>query len=296
MKEFVVAGIQMSVDPDDAKATIRKALEFMKIACEDHGANLVVFPESVTTGFTPGIPVRDFYRKLDSIPGALTESIQKAAQRFGVCVLWPTYERGPEEGIIYNSAALFDVRGELLGIYRKTHPFPTERLEGGGWTTPGTETVVCETPWAKIGIIICYDGDFPELSRVLALKGAEVILRPSALLRSYEIWELTNLARAYDNHVYMVAVNAVGQDKGGSYYFGHSMIVSPIAQKLALGRGGEEIISARLDPDPIKYVSYGTHSPMIFDHLQDRNVKAYEGILKEGKSPFEPSRRIPYTR
>ncbi|MGB8647822.1 MAG: carbon-nitrogen hydrolase family protein, partial [Anaerolineae bacterium] len=170
--------------------------------------------------------------------------------------------------------------------------FPTERRAAGGWSTPGQCSVVVETPLANIGLSICYDGDFPELYRVMAIKGAEVFCRPSALLRSFEIWEMTNKARAYDNHVYMLACNAIGADVGNNYYFGHSMIVSPIAQTLALARGTEEIIAMTLDPDPIKRIGYGAKSPMIFDHLQDRNLAAYEGILQPAQSRFEPSRRI----
>jgi predicted amidohydrolase len=143
-------------------------------------------------------------------------------------------------------------------------------------------------------MIICYDGDFPELSRVLAIQGAEIITRPSALLRSFEIWDMTNKARAYDNHVYVIAVNSVGADAEENYYFGSSMIINPIAQKLAQARGTEEIISAKLDPNPLKHVTYGSNSPMIFDHLEDRNLEVYKDILKEAKSPFEPANRIPY--
>lgn len=146
-----------------------------------------------------------------------------------------------------------------------------------------------------MGIIICYDGDFPELSRVIAIKGACIMARPSALLRSFEIWEMTNMARAYDNHVYMVSVNAVGADAANGYYFGHSMIVSPIARKLALARGAEEIIYSELDPEPIKRITYGSDSPMLFDHLQDRNIKSYKkDLLKKANCAFEPSRRAPY--
>jgi predicted amidohydrolase len=233
---------------------------------------------------------------VDYIPGRLTKPITEAARKHQVYILLPTYERGSARGEVYNSAVLIDPEGEIVGKYSKNHLFPTERIAGGGWTTPGSKVEVFDTELAKIGITICYEGDFPELSRLLAVKGAEVIIRPSALLRSYDIWEMTNKARAYDNHVYMIGVNCIGPDAADNYYFGHSMIISPIAQKLALGRGTEEIISAKLDPEPLKYVSYGTKSPMIFDHLEDRNIGLYRGILEEAKSQFEPYRRIPYKK
>ena len=105
---------------------------------------------------------------------------------------------------------------------------------------------------------------------------------------------MTNRARAYDNHVYVIGVNIVGPDLGKNQNFGHSMIVDPIAHRLAQARGTEEIIFAELDPDPIKYITWGTKSPMIFDHLEDRNVELYGDLLKEAKSPFEPFKRIPY--
>lgn len=293
MKEFVAAGIQIAYDPDHREKVIAKSVDYLKKAKEKFGASLAVFPESIVTGFNPGMKAEDFYGELDSVPGKWTEEIQKTAAELSMAVVWPLYEKGPS-GVIYNSVVLFDRDGTLLANYHKTHPFPSERLGGGGWTTPGTEAVVCDLDFARIGLINCYDGDFPELSRVLALGGAEVIVRPSALMRSFEIWELTNRARAYDNHVYMVAVNALGQDRGGSFCFGHSMIVNPIGQIIALARSAEEIVYATLKPDPIRYISYGVDSPQIFDHLEDRNVEAYRGILTKGKSPFEPARRIPY--
>jgi len=214
------------------------------------------------------------------------------AKQLGIYLTYPTYERGPEEGVVYNSLALYGPEGSLLGLYRKTHLFPTERLAGGGWSTAGTEPVTVHTPLCSFGLTLCYDGDFPELYRCEALAGAEVILRPSALLRSYQIWELTTRARAYDNHVYLAACNSIGPDAGSNYYFGHSMIVSPTAQVIALARGGEEIIAAELDPDPIKRVTLGSNAPMIFDHLQDRNLTAYSTVLTPGRSRFEPAKRI----
>jgi len=294
MKSFTAAGIQMAVVPNQPQANIEKALRLLEQAVAEYGAQLVVFPESVTTGFTPAMPTEAFHALLDTIPGRLTLPIQEAARKLKVHVVWPTYEAGESKSIIYNSAALITPDGEIGALYRKTHPFPTERKEGGGWTTPGSDPIVCKTELGNIGLMVCYDGDFPELARVEALAGAEIIVRPSAFLRSFEIWELTNRARAYDNHVYFIAVNAVGSDASGQFYFGHSMIVNPIARKLAQARGTEEILAAPLDPDPLRYLTYGTHSPQWFDHLEDRNLQAYQGILQPGQSAFEPSRRVPY--
>jgi predicted amidohydrolase len=298
MKKFTAACAQIAVKPNAVQENLRKTEAWLERAVRENGADLVLFPETVTTGFTPGMPVEELWDLVDAIPGTTTAPIQRAARNLGVHVVLPTYERGDERGVVYNSAALIGPDGEIKGVYRKTHLFPTERLSGGGpstgWSTPGDQAPVFETALGTIGIIICYDGDFPELVRVLAIKGAQVIARPSALLRSFEIWEMTNKARAYDNHVYMVACNAVGPDAGESYFFGHSMIVSPIAQTLALARGTEEIIAIELDPDPIKRITYGAESPMIFDHLQDRNLAAYEGILTPARSRFEPAQRIEY--
>ncbi|TEU16052.1 MAG: carbon-nitrogen hydrolase family protein [Anaerolineales bacterium] len=301
MKAFTAACIQIAIAPNAVTENLEKIETWLERAVKENEADLVLFPETITTGFSPGMGAEELWDLIEPIPGRITDPIARAARSLEVHVVLPTYERGPERGVVYNSAALINPQGEVVGVYRKTHLFPTERLSGpstgsgrGGWSTPGTEAPVFETDLGTIGMIICYDGDFPELSRVLAIKGAEVIVRPAALLRSFEIWEMTNRARAYDNHVYMVACNAIGPDAGGNYYFGHSQIVSPIAQVLAQARGTEEIIAAELDPDPIKYITYGAKSPMIFDHLQDRNLAAYEGILQPARSRFEPARRVEY--
>ena len=294
MLEHIAACVQIAVEPNNIPHNIDKVCHWLEKAVKEHEAQLVVFPESITTGFTPHMPVEAFYQTLAPIPGQQTQAIQALCKSLKVHAVVGLYERGANENEVLNSSVLIDDAGEIKGNYRKTHPFPTERLRGGGWTTPGRETVVVDTKLGKIGMIICYDGDFPELCRVLALKGAEIITRPSALMRSFEIWEMVNKARAYDNHVYCLAANAVGSDAGNNHFFGHSMIVDPIAHTLALARGQEEIISARLNPNPIQYIGYGSKSPMMFDHIQDRNTDVYQGILEKGQSAFEPYRRIPY--
>jgi predicted amidohydrolase len=301
MQRFTAACAQFAIVPMDVLRNVALAERWTQRTVAETGASLVVLPETVTTGFTPNTGPGELWDMVDALPGRLSEPVQRVAQELGIYLVFPTYERGSSRGIVYNSAALLGPSGDILGVYRKTHLFPTERIvhpagepdaaETEGWSTPGMEPVVVKTPLGNIGLSICFDGDFPELFRVEAIMGAEVIARPSALLRSFEIWELTNRARAYDNHTYIVACNGVGPDAGGNYYFGHSMIVTPIAQKLAQARGTEEIISAELDPDPIKRITYGANSPMLFDHLRDRNLQAYRGILTPAHSRFEPARR-----
>ena len=292
MKEFVAACVQIAVTPNDVQANVDKGIVWLERAVQEYDAELVVFPETVTTSFVTGLDADGLWDLVDEAPGRITRDVQAAAKALGVHVAWPSYRRGPERGVVFNSSILIGPDGEIIGIYDKTHPFPLERSDCGGWVTLGSRADVFETALGSIGMIICYDGDFPELSRLLAVKGAEMILRPSALLRSFDIWHITNCARAYDNHVYVIATNSVGPDAGGSYYFGHSMIVTPIAWRLAQARGGEEIIAAKLDPDPLRYVTWGSKAPQVFDHLQDRNIALYEEILKEARSRFEPGERL----
>ena len=293
MKDFVAACAQFAVTPNDVKANIEKGVAWLEQAVKENEADLVVFPETITTGFVTGLDVNALWDLVDDAPGRITHEIQAAAKSLKAHVVWASYRRGPERGVIYNSAILIGPDGEIIGTYDKTHPFPLERCDCGGWVTVGNRAEVFETALGTIGMIICYDGDFPELSRLLAVKGAEVIVRPSALLRSFDIWHLTNAARAYDNHVYMVATNSVGPDAGGSYYFGHSMIVNPIAWRLAQARGGEEIVAAKLDPDPLRHPTFGSKALQSFDHLEDRNLELYKESLKEARSRFEIGKRLP---
>ena len=292
MKEFIAACVQIAITPNDVQANIKKGIIWLKRAVAEYQAELVVFPETITTGYETDLTPQDLWDLVDEAPGRITADVQVAAKELGVYVVWPSYRRGAERGVVYNSAILIGPDGEITGIYDKTHPAPWERRDGGGWVTVGNRADVFETRMGTIGMIICYDGDFPELSRLLAVKGAEVIIRASSLQRSYDIWYITNAARAYDNHVYVVASNSVGPDVGGNYGFGHSMIVNPIAWRLAQARGTEEIIAAKLDPDPLRYITWGSKSLQTFDHLEDRNLELYEEILKEARSRFEPGKRF----
>ena len=289
---IVIAGAQFAVVPNDISTNLYRCIYFLRRAVDDVGARLLVFPESITTGFNPALPARELWELLPRTEEMLTP-VQKICRELQVHCVLPTYERGARPGIVYNSAFLIDARGQNLGVYRKTHLFPTERLENKGWTTPGHHYPVFRTEIGTIGIHLCYDGDFPEAARIMAVKGASILCRPAALMRNFEIWEASNKMRAYENHVYHIAVNAIGSDAAHTTYFGHSMIVSPIAQTLALGRAVDDLIYAQMDPNPLQRVSYGSDAPMLFDHLEDRNVGRYtKELFAPACSPFNPAKRI----
>ena len=289
MKTFIAAAIQIApvageLSPSSIDANIEKALSFIERCVADTGAALVVLPETVTTGFSPGCSPEELWDLVDILPGRLTSPIQEVAKRLGVHIVHATYERGADRGIVYNSSMIILPSGEIAGIYRKTHPFCAEMLSQGGWVVPGNDVCVVDTELGKIGMIICFDGDFPELSRIQGIQGAELIARPSAFLRSADIWELTNRARAYDNHFFMVGANAVGIDPAGTIYFGNSMIVSPIAEVIARASSHECWVSAVIDPNKAMVsLTPGSSVGQPFDHLADRNLdllEKYSDLLK----------------
>lgn len=297
MREFVAAAVQLA--PSSAPLTAatvagnsERAVAMVRQCVAATGAELVVLPESVTTGFTTSVPADELWDLVSELPGPVLDPFTAVASELGVHLVLGTYERGPERGVVYNAAVVLAPSGELLGVYRKTHPFGTERADRGGWVTPGEDTLVVDTELGRIGVIICFDGDYPELSRITAIQGAEIICRPSALLRSADLWELTNRARAYDNHVFLVGCNATGIDPAGVIYFGNSMIVTPIAEVVARAASHECWTAARLNPDTaMASMTPGSSVPQSFDHLADRNLalirKHADELLSEARSPFK---------
>ncbi len=296
MRRVTVAAVQVapSAAPLTA-ATIagnaERALTLVRECVAATGAELVVLPESVTTGFTTGLDPGELWDLVTEIPGPITTPFTDAAKELGIHLVLGSYERGPRPGIVHNAAALVGPDGDVLGVYRKTHPFGTERADRGGWVTPGDDICVVPTAFGRVGLIICFDGDYPELARITAIRGAEIICRPSALLRSADLWELTNRARAYDNHVYMVGANATGTDPAGTIYFGNSMIVTPIAEVVARAAAHECWISAELDPaTAMAALTPGSSVPQSFDHLADRNLSLLrrhaDALLGEAATSF----------
>jgi deaminated glutathione amidase len=295
MRAFTAAAVQIAplpgpLTPQTVAANVGKGAQWLRRCVEATGAALVVLPETASTGFVTSTSPEELWDLVSEVPGPVTEPLQEAARDLGVHVVWGTYERGERRGVVHNAAVLLGPDGAVRGVYRKTHPFAGERCDQGGWVTAGDEVCVVETELGRIGMIICFDGDYPELSRITAVRGAEVIARPSALLRSADLWELTNRARAYDNHVYVVGANATGTDPAGTIYFGNSMIVTPLAEVVARAASHEGWAAAQLDPErALASLTPGSNIAQSFDHLADRNLDLIRRYADDLQAPAKTS-------
>ena len=301
MRAFTAAAVQVAprsepLAAEPIAANIEHSIEWTRRCHEATGAELIVLPETVTTGFSPNCSAEELWDLISEIPGrgdashTLLAPYAELARELDIILCVGAYERGEQRGVVYNAAVLFGRDGSVLGVYRKTHPFCSEAVSGGGWVTAGDTVTVVDTDLARIGMIICFDGDYPELSRIQAVRGAEVILRPTALLRSADIFELTSRARAYDNHVFVIAPNCTGIDPAGVFFFGNSHIVTPVGHIIAKAASHEGWVSARLDPnEALQSLTPGSNVPQIFDHLRDRNLDLIRNHRDDLEAPAKTS-------
>ena len=151
---------------------------------------------------------------------------------------------GPGDRLI-NRGYVLDDRGDIRARYDKIFLFdvdlsPTQRYRESAVVAPGRDAVVVDTPWARIGMTICYDLRFPQLHRALAQAGAEILAVPAAFTQvtGEAHWHVLNRARAIENGAVVVAPCAIGEVPGGGAAYGHSLVVSPWGEVLA--DGGEE--------------------------------------------------------
>src|SRR5256712_10779047 len=169
--------------------------------------DLLIFPELHLTGYT----MRDeVYNLAEPVPGPSTKKIEKIAREHGVYIVYGMPEEGKAKGVVHNTSVFIGPK-RIIGKYRKVY-LPTHTVfEERRYYKPGHDAPVFETPVGRIGLTICYDLYFPELTRLLTLAGAEMVISISAspsLRRRF--FEGFCLSRAMENALYLVYVNRVG--------------------------------------------------------------------------------------
>lgn len=235
------AAIQMDIKILDKERNLQQLLVRLQQAASA-GAKLAVFPECALSGYC-FTNLEEAAPVAEEVPGPSTEKILAAARDLDCTVVVGLLERAG--GHIFNSAAVVTPNG-ILGTYRKLH-LP---CIGVDWhIQPGDVPFpVFNTPQARIGISICYDCSFPEAGRVLKLKGAQVLAIPTNWPLGSDSWMHTPPVRAAENHLYVIACDRVGEERGFRFA-GHSQIVDCCGQKLAeAGETEETILYAEIDP------------------------------------------------
>jgi predicted amidohydrolase len=243
-----VAAIQMNAGADKA-ANLETALALIDRAAAA-GARLVALPE-VWSYTGPPEANREI---AEPIPGPLTDRLAERARRHGICLhAGSIHELRPDDPRVYNTTAVFGPDGDLLARYRKIHLYDVvldgvATYEESATIAPGDELVTVDVDGVTVGLTICYDLRFPELFRILALRGAEVILLPAnfAMATGKDHWEVLIRARAIENGVFVVAPAQFGHHPDGYWSYGRSLIVDPWGTVLATAPDEETVLTADL--------------------------------------------------
>jgi predicted amidohydrolase len=242
MSTWKIAGVQMDCRFADVAANLETVRQGIHQAA-DLGARLIVFPECALTGYC--------YRSKEealphaqTLPGPASDALARECKERGVFVIAGLLELG-EEDDLFNSCLLVGPDG-YLGSYRKIHlPF----LGIDRFATPGNRPfAVHDLGGLRVGINICYDGSFPESSRVLTLLGADLVVLPTNWPTGALPAIPLSHARALENHIYYAAVNRIGEERGFRF-IGRSRLLDCDGGVLAeAGADHPEIIVAEIDP------------------------------------------------
>jgi len=222
-----------------------------------------------------------WYDFAETIPGPTVDLMAKYAKKYRMVMIVPIYET-PMPGVYYNTAAVIDADGKILGIYRKNH---IPHIGPGFWEKfyfkPGNLGYpVFTTRYAKVGVYICYDRHFPDGARVLGLNGAEIVYNPSATVAglSEYLWKLEQPAHAVANQYFLAAINRVGWEKPWNIgeFYGQSYICDPRGQLLVVAsRDKSEMVYADIDLDKILEVRN------VWQFFRDRRPETYWPLVEQ---------------
>ncbi len=196
------------------------------------GADVVILPEIFNAPYSND----GFVKYAEKAEGKTYTALSELAKKYGVYLVAGSIPER-EDDKIYNTSFVFDPKGNQIARHRKAHLFDIDVAGGQRFCesdtlTPGDEVTVFDTPFGKIGLCICFDIRFPDLSMAMSKKGAKAIIVPAAfnMTTGPLHWELLFRARAVDNQVYTVGV-APARDESASYVsYGNSIVVSPMGK------------------------------------------------------------------
>jgi deaminated glutathione amidase len=244
MSKVAIAQVQSSTDK---KLNLRSALALIR-AARSSGAELIAFPEFLMA-FSPGSQSAEELTQIaETTDGPFVAALRAAAKAAGIAVLATIYETFAGANRVFDSAVWIDAQGNVPSVYRKLHLYDAFGFKESDKFHPGTDVApLVQLGEIRFGTMICYDLRFPEMARLLALQGTNVLAAPSGWVQGelkVDHWQTMIKARALENGCFVVA-----PDQVGNIYIGHSMIVDPLGRTLIdLGeKEGLEVIELDLD-------------------------------------------------
>jgi predicted amidohydrolase len=276
MREITVATVQMKPKLGESEDNLVKMSEMISKIASQQKVDLIVFPELITSGYELGLRFTEIAQR---VPGPTVNLIAQRANEYGVYIAFGMVTKERVESVLYNSAVLVGPEGELLDIYNKIHLRGEERMA----FREGYKLPVIETEVGNIGLMCGYDLAFPEVARSLVLDGADIL----CVVANWEAsaideWKTYMRARAYENAVFVVGANRVGEDVTLTFG-GESMIVGPRGQIFAslatetdptTGAPLEGFAVARIDLDDVR------KNREEYQLIQNRQPLVYKSIVR----------------
>ncbi len=251
MHQVRVAGIQFACGPD-RRQNLEKALRLLALAAEK-GARLAALPELSIYPWFPRAVSPEAFEMAEPADGPSVAAVQELAARLKLVVVFPFFEVAMEERAVghYNSAAVVDADGRLVGVYRKNHvpQIPPLYEERHYFRPAETGFPVFPTAVGMLGVQICWDNFYPEGARILGLKGAQLVVAPTAAatFAARNKWETAIAANAIVNGYYVLRVNRVGEE-GPMTFYGRTFCVNPHGEFAAEPAGDRDgVVLVNLD-------------------------------------------------
>ena len=231
-----VAAAQIDIKRD-VKVNLQRMREVVDEIAAEGPVDLVVFPELANCGYVKPLDRtfgREYFKMAEKIPGVFTEGLGEIARKHGIFIIAGMLEEHPRvPASVYNSGVIIGPRGDVLAVHHKMH-LPDEEKH---YFYPGNTFRVVDTELGRIGFQVCADASYPEVTRILALMGAEIVCavhngprrKPGTGLH----YRARPACRALENGVYYVACNRVGTEENEITYLGASSIAAPDGQLIA---------------------------------------------------------------
>ena len=250
MEKIKIAAIQMPTVADKMEnvRTVKTYLEKIK----DENPDFVILPEMFCCPYqTENFPI---YAEKEG--GPVWQQLSGYAKQYGIYLIGGSMPEKDAEGNVYNTSYIFDREGKQIGKHRKVHLFDID-VKGGqtfkesDTLTAGDSDTVFDTEFGKIGVMLCFDIRFPELSRMMVNDGVKVIFVPAAfnMTTGPAHWELSFRTRALDNQIYMVGCAPARDVSAGYISWGHSIVTDPWGRVTGMLDENEGILLAELDMD-----------------------------------------------